>query len=420
MVPRVVIAGAGAAGLSAALALQERGLQPILIEASDRAGGKLGTDSVRGFLLERAAVGLLDRNGELSTLCGKLGLEPLPASPAASERWLERDGVVHQLPRGPAGLLRTRLLSTREKLGLLAEPLRGRAPADATGPFLGDALQTGVHAGDPDRLEMRTAFPALAEMEERHGGLVRGALAARRGRGARLSSFRGGMQDLIDALARRSPPNHRARLLALRRRPEGGYSLQIEGEGILTELPADRVLLALPAPEAARALESLDPPLAARLRELTAAPVTLVHLSVAAGDVGPLHRGFGLLRPGKPVLGALFPAALWPGRAPEGRVLLSALVGGARHPEPAALPEAELVQLVRNELRLPRMPELLAVVRWPQAIPQYRPGHAARIAEIQRLLSAYEGLALSGAWYRGVSVLDCLRDGRNAAELLAK
>src|SRR5947209_4144874 len=158
MVPRVVIAGAGAAGLSAALALQERGLQPILIEASDRAGGKLGTDSVRGFLLERAAVGLLDRNGELSTLCGKLGLEPLPASPAASERWLERDGVVHQLPRGPAGLLRTRLLSTREKLGLLAEPLRGRAPADATvggffahrlgpaGPFLGDALQTGVHA----------------------------------------------------------------------------------------------------------------------------------------------------------------------------------------------------------------------------------------------------------------------------------
>ena len=432
MVPRVVIAGAGAAGLSAALALQERGLQPILIEASDRAGGKLGTDSVRGFLLERAAVGLLDRTGELSTLCGKLGLEPLPASPAASERWLERDGVVHQLPRGPSGLLRTRLFSTREKLGLLAEPLRGRAPADATvggffahrlgpaGAFLGDALQTGVHAGDPDRLEMRTAFPALAEMEERYGGLVRGALAARRGRGARLSSFRGGMQDLIDALARRSPPNHRARLLALRRRPEGGYSLQIEGEGILTELPADRVLLALPAPEAARALESLDPPLAARLRELTAAPVTLVHLSIAAGDVGPIHRGFGLLRPGKPVLGALFPAALWPGRAPEGRVLLSALVGGARHPEPAALPDAELVQLVRNELRLPRMPELLAVVRWPQAIPQYRPGHAARIAEIQRLLSAYEGLALSGAWYRGVSVLDCLRDGRNAAELLAK
>ena len=128
---------------------------------------------------------------------------------------------MHRLPRGPSGLLRTRLLSTREKLGLLAEPLRGRAPADATvggffahrlgpaGPFLGDALQTGVHAGDPDRLEMRTAFPALAEMEERHGGLVRGALAARRGRGARLSSFRGGMQDLIDALARRSPPNHR-------------------------------------------------------------------------------------------------------------------------------------------------------------------------------------------------------------------
>ena len=386
---------------------------------------------MRGFLVERAAVGLLDRGGELAALCGKIGIEPIPASPAASTRWLERDGVVHEVPRGPAGLLRTRLLGAREKLGLFGEPLRGPAPADATvaaffahrlgpaGRFVGDAVQTGVHAGDPERLEMRTAFPALAALEERHGSLIRGVLAAGRGQRARLSSFRGGMQDLVDALAKRSPPHQRSRLLAVRRRPEGGYSLQIEGEGILAELPADRVLLALPAPEAAAALESLDSALAARLRTLTAAPVTLVHLAVAASDVGPLHRGFGLLRPGKAVLGALFPAALWPGRAPAGRVLLSALVGGARHPAAADLSDQDLVGLMRDELRLPQPPELLAVVRWPQAIPQYQPGHAARIAEIERLASAHGGLALAGAWYRGVGVLDCLRDGRNAAALLA-
>ena len=123
---------------------------------------------------------------------------------------------------------------------------------------------------------------------------------------------------------------------------------------------------------------------------------------------------------GKQVLGALFPAALWPERAPGGQVLLTALVGGARHPQAGALQDEQLVELVRGELRLPRSPELLRVVRWAEAIPQYEPGHAARIAEIERLTATHLDLRLAGAWYRGVGVLDCLRDGRKIAEELTK
>jgi protoporphyrinogen/coproporphyrinogen III oxidase len=432
MAHAVVVVGAGAAGLAAALALRERGVEPLLLEAADRAGGKLGTESHRGFLMERAAVGLLDRTGELDELCGKLGLALQPASPAASLRFVERNGTVHALPRGPGEALRTRLLSAREKVGLLAEPMRRRGPGESTvaqffahrlgraGAFLGDAIQTGIHAGDPDELEMRSAFPALAAMEARHGSLLRGALAAKRRRPvARLASFRHGMQELVDALAHRTAPRLQAKLLAVRA-GDAGYRLQVEGEGILAEVEADRVVLAIPAPRAADALEPLDPQLATRLRELTAAPVSLVHLAVDADEVAPLDQGFGLLRPGRPVLGALFPAALWPDRAPVGRVLLSALVGGARHPEAGALPDDQLVQLIQAELRLPRAPELLRVVRWLHAIPQYRPGHAARVAEIERLTSTRPGLALTGAWYRGVGVLDCLRDGRKSAESLIK
>src|SRR6266436_3549334 len=103
----VVVVGAGAAGMGAALALRERGMEPLRLEAEDRAGGKLGTDLRRGFLLERAALGLLDRTGELAELCGKLGIEPQPASTAASLRFLERGGAVHALPRGPVEALRT-------------------------------------------------------------------------------------------------------------------------------------------------------------------------------------------------------------------------------------------------------------------------------------------------------------------------
>ena len=432
----VVVVGAGAAGMSAALALRERGLAPLLIEAEDRAGGKLGTESRRGYLLERAALGLLDRTGELAELCGKLGLAPCPASPAASLRFLEREGSIHALPHGLLGALGTRLLSAREKLALLGEPFRRPAQEGSTvseffahrlgpgGRFLGDALQTGIHAGDPERLELRTAFPTLAALAEAgRGSLFRGVLAGPAGkakrRPARLSSFRGGMQELVDALSRQTLPQLRARLRAIRP-AAAGYRLQVEAGRTASEIDAERVILAVPAPRAAEALEGLDVPLAARLRELQAAAITLVHLAVQPEDAAPLHRGFGLLRPGRPVLGALFPAALWPDRAPGGQALLTALVGGARHPQAAALPDEALVGLVRDELRLPRPPDLLRVVRWPQAIPQYQPGHAARIAEIERLTSAHPGLGLTGAWYRGVGVLDCLRDGRKIAEELTK
>jgi oxygen-dependent protoporphyrinogen oxidase len=125
-----------------------------------------------------------------------------------------------------------------------------------------------------------------------------------------------------------------------------------------------------------------------------------------------------MLRPGRPVVGALFPAALWPDRAPRGRVLLTAVVGGARHPAHAQLADEQLRELTRAELHLPRLPDLVGVVRWPEAIPQYEPGHRARIAAIEARLSAHAGLELAGSWYHGVSVLDCLRDGRRAAERL--
>jgi len=335
----VVVIGAGAAGLSAALALRERGVEPLLLEAEERAGGKLGSESLRGFLMERAALGILDRSGELTELCGRLGITPRPANSAASLRFLERDGTVYPLPRGAGEALRTRLFTPREKLAMLGEPFRGPAPASSTvaqffthrlgpaGRFVGDAIQTGIHAGDPDRLELRTALPTLSAVADAGGGsLLRGALATRRRSDkskrnrarARLMSFGSGMQELVDALSRRTVPTLRSRLLAVRSHGTG-FRLQVESKGGASEIDAERVVLATPAPRAADALEILDRDLAVRLRELSATPVSLVHLAVDPSDVEPLHRGFGLLRPGRPVLGALFPAALWPERAPDGR-----------------------------------------------------------------------------------------------------
>ena len=49
----VVVVGAGLAGLSAALHLQSKGADVAVLEASDRAGGRVATDSIHGFLCDR-------------------------------------------------------------------------------------------------------------------------------------------------------------------------------------------------------------------------------------------------------------------------------------------------------------------------------------------------------------------------------
>ena len=52
---RVVIIGGGAAGLSAAYTLKKRGIDPILLEANDWIGGRMGGDRVDGFSVDKGA-----------------------------------------------------------------------------------------------------------------------------------------------------------------------------------------------------------------------------------------------------------------------------------------------------------------------------------------------------------------------------
>ena len=49
----VVIIGAGLSGLTAARALQKRGIESVVLEASDRIGGRVASDTVNGFRIDR-------------------------------------------------------------------------------------------------------------------------------------------------------------------------------------------------------------------------------------------------------------------------------------------------------------------------------------------------------------------------------
>ncbi len=199
-----------------------------------------------------------------------------------------------------------------------------------------------------------------------------------------------------------------------------GKGFRVDGEAF------DAVVLALPAFAAAGLVRPFAPALAEALTALPYAPIAVVHLGVAAKALRRPAQGFGLLDGERSLslLGTLFPAWLFPGRAPEGHALLSSLVGGARRPELVALPEDQIVKLVRDDLEtalgLEGPPAYVRVVRHAQAIPQYEVGHAERVRAIEGSAAAWPALALCGAAYHGVALDACARSGLAAAARLAR
>jgi protoporphyrinogen/coproporphyrinogen III oxidase len=138
-----------------------------------------------------------------------------------------------------------------------------------------------------------------------------------------------------------------------------------------------------------------------------------------------LPAGFGFLVPrseGKRLLAATFVHNKFPHRAPEDRALLRCFFAGANAENVWLLGDEQIIGIVRNELQqilgLRAEPLFARVYKWKSAMAQYGVGHLERLQRIERLRQQLPGLALAGNAYRGIGVPDCVRSGREAAELL--
>ncbi len=440
---RTAVVGAGISGLTLAWALRARGTPVTVLEASDRVGGQIRSWLDDGFVLEAGPNGLLDRDGVVARVAERLGIADRlrSASAAADRRALFVRGKVRFLPAKPPELLRSDIVPLGAKLRLLLELFSRRGPAgvDESLAHFGrrhfgrhvtetllDAVQTGIFAGDSERLSVRAAFPRLEEMEKSHRSLLLAARAMRRGgaRGAppRLASFVGGLETLPRALAAALGDAVRRGVRVRTLEPaSGGWQVRWDGGGERFE----RVVLAVPPRVSAELLGPLDPSIATALEAIHAVPISVVHLGWRPA-LDPDPQGFGVLVPARErrrVLGVIFASSAHPFRAPGGGTLLTILVGGAHGAEWAALPDVELIGLVRAELAailgIARAPDLVRIVRWPQAIPQYEVGHQARLGAIATALRSHPRLVLTGNAFRGPGIADCVREALALAQSIA-
>ena len=466
MSAHVVIIGGGIAGLAAMeqLSAEAPALRITLLEARQRVGGHIRTDREAGCIMEAGPDVFLAAKPAAVALCRKLGIadQIVGTSAAAKGSFVMRRGRLVRVPDGMSGLvpariapfLATRLLSPAGKLRVGLEYFLAARNSDEDESMehfvvrrlgremydrLLEPLLSGIFAGDGRTLSIAAAFPQMRDQEQRHGGLLRGVLAGRRvrehggapnGAPTGLVSLKRGLGDLVQALellpatlANGSGGIMIRRSACARRIERSGadeYCIVLAGG---ESIQANAVIIATPAFEAAPLLIGIDSMLSAVLGEIEYASTATISVALRAASVGTLPRGTGYMVPraeGRSVLACTFSSSKFKDRAPAYRTLFRFFLGGAGRGDFVDRPDAELLSIVRSELRdvlgITAAPELVRINRLPRAMPQYTVGHLGRMATIDTRLAALPVIALAGAGYRGVGIPDCIRSGAAAAD----
>ncbi len=454
---RIVIVGAGIAGLSIAWAIRKRDpdVDLVVLERGSRTGGNIRTNDIEGYLCESGPDGFMDSAPATMALVHDLGLESrvLPSNDAARRRYLFSGGRLLPVPTSVGAFLRTPLLSMRGKLRLMSEPFaastddgdesilafaRRRIGEEAAAQFV-DPMVSGIFGGDADALSVRACFPKLAKLEDDHGGLVRGLIATKRARrrsgsmagpAGRLTSFVGGMSELTDALTRELRTAVRTSSPVVALDPRHSIRDATSRPTYVVSTPrqryrADALVLAGPAHESAWVLRDFDPALSRSLTQIRTAPIAVVCLGFDASSVGAQCRldGFGFLVPRGHhvrILGALWETSIYERRAPAGKVLLRVMVGGARDREAVWLSDSALLDVVKTDLSrtmgLSAIPQMVEVIRHQRGIPQYVKGHDAILQDVDHRLERHPGLFVAGNSYRGISINSCVAEADGIAE----
>ena len=464
---RVVVVGAGITGLTAAftLATQRPDIDVVVLEASERVGGKILTTPFAGRPVDCGADAFLARVPEALDLCRELGLDTILTSPSQKSAYVWVNGGLNRLPTGlvlgvPTDLdaLAASGIVSKEGIARATQDLtrtewidraNGADPNGADDQSVGELIRarlgdevheklvspllSGVNAGDADHLSLAAGAAQIAVAARKSPSLITAlrnqSAAAQHNPDAPV--FYGipvGTQTLTDLILARltqaDVPVHLSCPVSAIARAGNGWALTTP----LGAISADEIILATPAHPAARLLESIAPEPAGDLASVGYASAAMVSLAVAKNSLGvPLDASGFLVAQTDPLptlTACSWASAKWAHLDDPEVAILRVSAGKFGDTHALELDDSSLVEALGVDLAttmgIDAPPIAWRVTRWIDALPQYRPGHPARVEAWRAGVSAEApGIHLAGAAYDGLGLPACIRQGRQVASSIA-
>ena len=476
----VTIIGGGIAGLATAYYLQKKSREAgvdihyTLIESAPCFGGKIATDIVDDFVIEGGPDSFITQKPWATQLCHDLGLvdQLIPTNDDHRNIFVLNKGKLVPFPGGyrltvptefipfamsplisPWGKLRMGMdlfIPPRREQGdeSLANFIRRRLGTEALDKIAGPVM-AGIYVADSERLSLHSTFPMFAEMEQKHGSLIKAMRATHKkhpslnGAGnssggqppavggrppAMFTSLRGGMQELVDTLVAQLEGDLRSgcRVVALRYLSPGFEVIFDSAHS--QPLQTNAVVLAIPAYAAATLVEPIEPQLAALLAKVRYVSTATISLGYRRADISPHHdlNGFGFMIPKKEnrqILACTWSSTKFDHRAPPDSALIRLFVGGDNQEHLVdQMADEELMALAQAELAtimgIRAQPVIHRIFRWLKGNPQYDVGHLDRVSAMEQLATNVPGLYLTGSAFRGIGLPDCVKSALTTVERL--
>jgi len=455
-----------------------------LFEKNNRIGGNILTERTDGFLIEGGPDCFLSEKPWAIQLCERLGMGEslLRTNDEYRKTYILLNGHLHELPEGVIlmipteifPLLKSNLISLSGKIRMGMElfiPKKESSADESLSQFvrrrlgqealdkIAAPLVAGVHAEDPDTMSVKSRFPRFVQMEEEYGSLIKGMIAKRRemrragskGNKPKYTMFmtlKDGLSEMpativqnlksteiltnkevlsVDKVSSNvilSEAKNLNHVVSEANLMKHKYKISLKNGEVLD---ADTVVFATPSYETASLLTGINDSISALLNKIPYASTATVSLAFKKESISNPMNGFGFLVPRQEkrrITGATWVSRKFSYRSPDDSVLIRCFIGGSHNEKLVFLNDKDMIEMVKGELRdimgITSEPLLTRIYRWEKAMPQYTIGHEERLSILDKKLSEYPGMFLTGSSYRGSGISECIKDGQLTAEFVLK
>jgi len=447
---KVTILGAGISGLATAHWLEREGFEVTILEGNSEPGGAMSTRIDENFLIDFGPNSGLETTPRIKEIVNDVGLsdEMIYANQEGNTRYILKNNKLLPLPTSPGKFLTSKLFSAKAKFRLMKEPFIEKSDdgyyqsiSEFVTRRLGkeflenaiDPFVSGVFAGDPSKLSVKSAFPKLYRLEEVYGGLIKGMIKGAKERkkrnedskqNAKMFSFINGMQSFPKAIAKNLTGNifYDTTIKSIRKN-DTQIVVELDKGGQKGEINTDVLLSTIPAYVLSKFTSPLDPNLTEHLNEIYYPPVLVLFLGYDKKVIKQPLDGFGFLIPSKEkkkFLGAIWSSTIFENRSLQDKAAFTIFIGGARNPDFIASDVNNRVDEALKEFHtimgITAQPILKEMKFWNKAIPQYNLGYIEHEKYFEKFEKENPGIFISGNFRGGISVGDCIKNSHTNFE----